>query len=962
MNRKTFALVLTSGLSCLAQDRFREPPDTETRGKPMSAEETVASMTLPPGFKVNVWAAEPIVLQPIHITTDGRGRLWVAENFTYCGSRDGWFDMGLRDRIAVLADTDGDGAADQRTVFWDRAQRLTSVEVGHGGVWALCPPNLLFLPDRDGDDLPDGSPEVVLDGFATTDIGHTIANGLQWGPDGWLWGRQGIQETSSLGTPGTPEGDRVHINVGIWRMHPLTRKVEAVCHGGTNPWGMDFDERGAGFFVNTVIGHLFEVLPGAHYERMYGVHLRRSVPEYLPMIADHYHWDHDGGKWNEVGRVGNSKTDALGGGHAHIGCLIYQGDNWPEQYRGRLFTANLHGRRINVERLERDGITHVAKHEDDFLKVGDPWFRGMELRTLPDGSVLLSDWSDTGECHDHDGVHRSSGRVYRIAYHGEDGSIAPAKVPAFNLAKADMATLWRWHERPNRWWARAVRHELQQRAVAAGPLNEKALDAWLPPSRTGGAWQTLLSLGEVRPEFRAFAKTPEPKPASNLLEATRKLQAELQAGRYPYGPGQPAPARASARAKKFATQLLWLNDNPSGQGWPLRDDEPGLEEIGQIADVGVILRWTARARGLEIIPSWLALKERFATVSPHLLQGIHDALRPMPKTEPPTEWPALKSRLEALRSPAIDSLLPKLAVIFGDGQAAEALLRLAKDPNEDVDTRRQSLISLAERKTPGLAKELEFMLDDRVLASAAVRSLALCDAPKTGDWLLPRLLKFDPPTRRDAVSILTSRPAWANLILLNIEDGYLPRSILLAQDVRKILALNLEHFQRRVSRIWGQYTETPEARRKEIEDWKRKLTPEFLAKGGLDAGKALFASHCASCHRMKGEGLNVGPDLTGGGRANLDYLLENIITPNAVVPKDFEASLVSLKDGRSLLGIVQRPDDRAVKILMPGTAMEFPASELGEIKPLGQSLMPEGIAASLSPEQFRDLLHYLMTP
>src|SRR5690606_30316180 len=140
------------------------------------------------------------------------------------------------------------------------------------------------------------------------------------------------------------------------------------------------------FFINTVIGHLWHGIHGAHMKRMHGQDLNPRVYLQMDQIADHYHWD-TGGSWTDSreGAKGSATADALGGGHAHVGMMIYQGINWPESYRGKLFTLNLHGRRLNVERLERRGSSYVGKHEPDMLKTEDPWFRGIDLTYGPDG-------------------------------------------------------------------------------------------------------------------------------------------------------------------------------------------------------------------------------------------------------------------------------------------------------------------------------------------------------------------------------------------------------------------------------------------------------------------------------------------------------------------------------------------------------------------------------------------------
>src|SRR5690606_7991084 len=253
-----------------------------------------------------------------------------------------------------------------------------------GGAWALCAPQLLFIPDADGDLVPDGEPIVMLDGFEAETIGHNIVNGLKWGPDGWLYGRHGITATSQVGPPGTPKEDRVSLNCSIWRYHPATHRVEVYCHGGTNPWGLDWNEDGQLFYTNTVIGHLWHAIPGAYYERMFGAHLNPYAYELIGHTADHYHWDRGNEKWSDIRQGISDKTSDLGGGHAHMGCLIYQGGAWPQAYHGKLFTCNLHGRRINMEILEREGNGYVGRHGQDFLHMQDPWFRGLDLITGPD--------------------------------------------------------------------------------------------------------------------------------------------------------------------------------------------------------------------------------------------------------------------------------------------------------------------------------------------------------------------------------------------------------------------------------------------------------------------------------------------------------------------------------------------------------------------------------------------------
>ena len=431
----------------------------------LNSNQALDKITVPKGFKVQLSAAEPSVQQPIAMAWDSRGRLWVAECYTYANSLLR-FDMRMKDRILIFEDTNHDGIFDKRKVFWDKGTRIAGIEIGFGGVWVAAAPNILFLPDLNGDDLPDGQPEIILNGFKSDRIRHNIVNGLRWGPDGWLYGRHGILATSNIGSPNASKEERVKMNCGIFRYHPVKKTFEVVAEGTTNPWGHDWDEHGQLFFINTVIGHLWHVIPGARYKRMYGNHFDKHLYELIPQTADHYHWDVGNEQWSDLKKDGmTSATDAAGGGHAHSGMMIYTGNNWPKEYRGNVFTLNLHGRRINQDKLLRSNAGYVGKHSDDFMFTDDVWFRGIELSCGPDGGVYVLDWSDIGECHESDGVHRTSGRIFKISY----GKTKMLLKPLNELSSMELVNM---QSHPNEWQSRIARRLLQERAVKREDLSQ----------------------------------------------------------------------------------------------------------------------------------------------------------------------------------------------------------------------------------------------------------------------------------------------------------------------------------------------------------------------------------------------------------------------------------------------------------------------------------------------------------
>lgn len=426
--------------------------------KPLTPAESLAKITVPEGFRATLFAGEPDVAQPIAMAFDDRGRLWVAECYSYKE-----WDKTKLDRILIFEDKNGDGQFDERKVFADGLSNLTSIQIGFGGVWACCAPELLFFPDRNRDDVPDGKPEVVLDGFDHGKVGHNIVNGLIWGPDGWLYGCHGIQADSFLGAPGTPKEQRAKLNCGVWRYHPTRKVAEAVAHGTTNPWGLDFDQHGEAFFVNCVIGHLWHLVPGAHYKRMYGNHYRENLYELIDACSDHLHWG--GGAWTDS-RGGKGKHSEAGGGHAHCGLAVYQGNNFPEQYRNAVFMGNIHGNRLNCDHLSLAGSGYVGKHGKDLFFANDDWFRPVAIICGPDGGMYIADWCDLGECHDNDGVHRTSGRIYKLVYQ------KPDHLAGLDLAKLTSPELVKLQASKSDWHARDARRLLQERAAAGDKMDE----------------------------------------------------------------------------------------------------------------------------------------------------------------------------------------------------------------------------------------------------------------------------------------------------------------------------------------------------------------------------------------------------------------------------------------------------------------------------------------------------------
>jgi putative membrane-bound dehydrogenase-like protein len=430
-------------------------------------EQAAKEATLPAGFSMKLFAGEPDVVQPIAFCLDDRGRLWVVQGLTYPKRAP---EGEGKDSIVVFEDTDGDGRFDRRTVFAEGLNLVSGIEVGYGGVFVGAAPNLMFIPVADGDaPKPAGPPQILLDGWGFQDT-HETLNTFTWGPDGWLYGCQGVFTKSNVGAPGTADEKRVPLNAGVWRFHPVRHEFEVFAQGTSNPWGIDFDARGQCFVEACVIPHLFHMIQGGRYNRQAGAHFNPFTYDDIKTIADHRHF------LGATPHGGNGRSDAAGGGHAPAGLLIFQGESWPEQFRGKLFMNNIHGARINMDIPERAGSGFVAKHGADFVNFNDRASQIVNLLPDQDGSVFMIDWYDLNQCHRpqpeaHD---RSNGRIFKVVYQNQ-------KTTPVDLGKKTHAELAALVVEKNEWLSRHARRLLAERAahgkIALPELEKAARDA-----------------------------------------------------------------------------------------------------------------------------------------------------------------------------------------------------------------------------------------------------------------------------------------------------------------------------------------------------------------------------------------------------------------------------------------------------------------------------------------------------
>jgi putative membrane-bound dehydrogenase-like protein len=990
----SIALLITAAAATVGQERAMQP------------EEAAATMTLPPSLQATLFAAEPAIVQPIAFTFDDRGRVWVVE----CLSYPTWkADGSGNDRVTILEDTDGDGRHDKRTVFLDNGSNLTGIEVGFGGVWLTSAPNFIFIPDANGDDKPDGPPKVLLEGWSL-EAKHNVVGNLAWGPDGWLYGCNGITAPSFVGKAGTPPERREKVSCGVWRYHPVRHEWEVVANGTTNPWGIDWDERGQMFITNCVIKHIFHVVPGSHFVRMFGQDPNPHVYGLMESCADHLHWA--GGHWSTA-RGGPTNHD-FGGGHAHSGCMIYLGDNWPSEYRGNVFMLNIHGQRMNRDILERHGSGFVARHASDFAFSKDPWFRGLHAKYGPDGGVYISDWSDIGECHDAKEAEcdKTGGRIFKIFY-GDSRAAGAAfrTLQRGDLTKLTDFELLNLQNHPNQWQVRHARRILHERA-AANKLSRDTIDklriveqqlrAAVPPSTSplfdlwtlhviGGLDEsTLLAAMNAKDEaVRAQAvllAVESRNPSKAVLAALLQIASE----------GSPCDRLHVASA---------LQRIPLVERWPIALALLGHSEDARDANLplmywyGVepLVPWNVR-KAIEMLPSvqislvrqymarrivavregdgaapassaWVldellrALASASDPVRLDILQGLKDAYRGRRTVAAPATWRTVYAAIAVSTNQQVREGADELGVLYGDRDLIARLEeRLFSQPAAGVVARRRALELLAARQEPGFGTKLLTLLSDRELRGDVIRALAGYQLSEIPTRLIGSYMDLTAADRQDVIQTLTARPGFALALLDAIESGLIGRQEVSALTIRQLQALGDAQVTERLAKVWGAIRRASADKAEKAERLKGQLTSDELASADLSRGRAVFARVCANCHKLFDEGGKVAPDLTGGQRHNLDYVLDNVLDPSGIVPREYRVHVLKLADGRVVQGVIAEESPQMVSVQTANDLVHVPAAEIEGRKDSPLSMMPEGLFEQLSPDEVRDLIAYLASP
>lgn len=989
------ALLSVAALPSFAQDApRRESADgdrarAEPRPHPPGPADAAQKIRLAEGVELQLFASEPLVRQPVSMSFDHRGRLWVLQYIQYPipnGLNPTAVDQYLRtkydrvpespprgpegdDRITILEDTDSDGRADHAKDFVSDLNLASGMALGYDGVFVVQPPYLLFYPDRDHDDVPDGDPEVLLKGFGMEDA-HAFANSLTWGPDGWLYGAQGSTVTADIRGIGFQQG--------IWRYHVPTKRFELFAEGGGNTWGIDFDRDGQLFAGGNTREPLCHHVQGAYYIKGFGKH----GPLHNPFAF---------GYFNPVKHVGFLGTALTGG------CVIYQGGLLPERFNNACIYPNLRANAMRVARLVPAGSTFESHYQEDFAVSSDVWFRPVDCLVGPDGALYAADWCDENISHtspkDRSQWYppsRNDGRIWRFVPRGTQ----PRPMGPLNLEKVASSELIELLGHRNAWYSREARRILGERRdrslvsqlqpllfdkphdhlalealwaiyVSAGLDDALAARLLSHPSAAVRSWTIRLLGDECRVSTMLQAKLvalatdeKEPSVRSQLACTAKRL------------PGEQA-LPIIERMLKYDSDAGDLNI-PLLLWWAMEDKS--LSDRAQVLALfadrtiwqrplvrGTVIERLAKRYAAETSATgWKSCRKLLdlapdAKLRDRLIAAIDLQLASAHVETPPAELTELVHHL--LNQKHASPALLRLALRLRFAEALPQSLAMATDRSARMEDRMGLIEAIGATDHPEcVGRLLDCLSAEEPIAiqSAAFSALQPYDDKVIAERLIGDYPRFSQELQARARGMLASRSAWATMLVGAVREGKIAARDIELEQVRQMLAHPEPDLHAAIESLWGRISPAT-SRQKQ---GKISAVQIMLAKGqgNAAAGASLLRKHCRVCHQLLNDGNKIGPDLTTVDRKNLAVLLPNVIDPSAVIRPEFTAYSVETTDGRVLSGLLADSTADSITLLdakNDRTLLRRDAIE--RLEPLAISLMPEGILDALTAQEIRDL-------
>ncbi len=940
-------------------------------GPPLSPEEAIRKMTVPTGFSVEAVASEPQIVNPVAMTFDEQGRIWVTESFEYPRLEPG----PGRDRIKVLEDTNQDGQVDKVTIFAEGLNIPSGIAVGYGGVWVANAPDILFLQDTDGDLKADKS-EVIVTGFGRTDT-HELPNSLTWGPDGFLYGLNGVFNHSHV----QHDGKDFVFTCAMFRIDPRTHEFELFCEGTSNPWGIAFDPNGQAFVSACVIDHLWHLTESGYYHRQGGPYPPHTWK--IESIVDHKHQM-----------------------AAYCGIEYFDSDAYPQEYRDCLYMGNIHGGCINVDVLQRDGSTYFAKPRPDFVTANDVWHMPVDQKTGPDGCLYILDWYDRYHCYQDararpQDVDRLKGRLYRVRYEN-----TPRAEP-FNLTQESDDELIERLSSANRFFRDQAQRVLSERASpdSITKLEEVVLDeSATQKTRLHALWALIGSrqlsdelslrlLKHQNPQLRSWAVRFQGIQPSNHAEIASliqelaadespdvRLQVAILASQVGYLPTIETLLHVLERSPndKLIPHIVWQNLHPE-----LESHTPqylALMSNGALSKSPEVLALLPRAAGRILSTPRLPVEHvaslvKILTAQPGQEQQLGICLERIANQVQSRELTG--DRLNDLRT-ELDAALARimssgakhpgyyhaanLAIAWNDSTAMRIVPSVFSSKDQPSDRRVAALDALLSSGHPKAIPLVTSYFAETNLppgeVGKVIQTLGKSDSLTIAHLLLSHLQDFATQDRPKAIEVLLQRPAWTALLLDRIQQNSLSKDVLSINQIQRLSESSSDEVAAKLEEIYGTIQTGRDPTRTFVVAQMRRLIKS--QEGDPHRGTEVYQKLCGQCHKLYGKGEDVGPEITVNGRGNLEQLLSNVFDPSLVIGKDYQAVTVLTVEGRVLSGLLIEDSPTRVSLKMQGGKTETIArDDVDLMKTSDTSLMPEGIEKQLKPQEIVDLFAYL---
>ena len=961
---------------------------------PTPAEAAVETFQVSDDLQLELVAEEPRVMQPLFLNWDDRGRMWVVQYLQYpfpAGLKVVRYDQHLRavfdkvpppppnhfvgkDKISVLEDTDGDGTYETAKDVITGLNIATSVVTGRGGIWVMNPPYLLFYPDADGDDVPDGDPEVHLSGFGLEDT-HSVANSITWGPDGWLYGANGSTTTGTINSAVTRN---VHFKGQcIWRYHPDTKDFEIYAEGGGNTFSLEIDSKGRVFSgTNNGATRGMYYAQGGYGKKNWGKHGPLTNP-YALGYYDHMRHKGDNERFSQT-------------------FLIYEGGTLPQRLHRTIISGNALHNRVLASRLLRDTSTYRTEDIPPIVLTSDRWFRPVCVNAGPDGAVYLADWYDSRLTHvdPRDNWHKSSGRIYRLR--------AKNAVPIqpFDLSEEPSEQLIQRLGHSNKWFRHnAVRILGERKDMRVVPLLRNiALDE--SDGRSLEALWALNLMGRFDAEL-AEKLLPHADPhvrrwTVRLLGDARQVSDPIAVQLAQLAATEPhvqVRSQLASSAKRISARhglpiikaLLARDEDVDDLHLPLLiwwaiEDKAASDRDAVLALLRDHTTWSlpmVRRHLLHRLMQRYALAARLQdldtcarllTMAPtehdkrQLMSGFLAAFEGRSITGiPPALSTALKEYQDSLGQSEI-----ALALRLGDKGAVDQALKTINDDQADLATRLTYLEILGQIDQPNAVPVLLKLLSRKGsnnIKRVALQALLNYDDPVIGETIVNKYhstLPDQQDVRSTAQRVLASRPSWALAFLNEVDQWRITAPSVPLEIVRQMALHQHQQIDRLIAKHWGKLGRPTTA--ETTQEINRVADVLRSGEGNPSIGSELFKETCGKCHTLFGEGGKAGPDLTTYERTHLDSVLMAVIDPGAAIHEDYTNFAIVTADGRTLTGLVQNSNTNTVTLRdANGQEVLVNRDDIEVMRAVPTSLMPDGLLAKMTDQQVRDLFAYLMS-